>query len=314
MGDAPNMISWGAVRTIAVALASRTEKASDGDFDYERAVERAVDPLSRFTGIELPQGPPSGRQLRGQQGEWIDFNIDGFGALMEPVLKRAAAGSDNLTGPSGARRSRRRSGFSSDSSRPGSSGSTIRGRCSRERGRRARQGVLSRWEHSRGGGQDRGARGRSQALDRAARDDPRLAVRGLSLAARSPRRAPGEADLPLADRLGVRETIRRLSENMRTGGRSVELMMNRSQRESFDQMQATMSVIEATRTTSMHSVGRSLVPQYEHLKNRMARSRAHRPPFETAVFRITGLDVKLEQYRLGSASPKPSPEERAWRA
>jgi putative hydrolase len=49
----------------------------------------------------------------------------------------------------------------------------------------------------------------------------------------------------------------------------------------------------------MHNVGRSLVPQYEHLKNRMARSRAHRPPFETAVFRITGLDVKLEQYRLG---------------
>jgi uncharacterized protein (DUF2342 family) len=31
----------------------------------------------------------------------------------------------------------------------------------------------------------------------------------------------------------------------------------------------------------------------------MARSRAHRPPLETAVFRLTGLDVKLEQYRLG---------------
>ncbi|MBA3635396.1 MAG: zinc-dependent metalloprotease, partial [Rubrobacteraceae bacterium] len=35
------------------------------------------------------------------------------------------------------------------------------------------------------------------------------------------------------------------------------------------------------------------------LKERMARSRAHRPPLETAVFRLTGLDVKLEQYRLG---------------
>jgi uncharacterized protein (DUF2342 family) len=41
------------------------------------------------------------------------------------------------------------------------------------------------------------------------------------------------------------------------------------------------------------------VPNYEHLKERMARSRAHRPPLETAVFRLTGLDVKLEQYRLG---------------
>src|SRR3712207_8991689 len=31
----------------------------------------------------------------------------------------------------------------------------------------------------------------------------------------------------------------------------------------------------------------------------MPSSRARRPPFETAVFRLTGMDVKLEQYRLG---------------
>jgi coenzyme F420 biosynthesis associated uncharacterized protein len=104
---------------------------------------------------------------------------------------------------------------------------------------------------------------------------------------------------PLADRIGVRETLRRLSENMSTGARSVELMMNRPQREAFDQMQATMSVIEGYSDYVMHHVGRALVPQYEHLKARMARSRAHRPPLETAVFRLTGLDVKLEQYRLG---------------
>jgi coenzyme F420 biosynthesis associated uncharacterized protein len=104
---------------------------------------------------------------------------------------------------------------------------------------------------------------------------------------------------PLADRLGVRETVRRLSENLRTGGRSVELMMSQPQREAFDRMQATMSVIEGYSDYVMHHVGKGLVPHYEHLKTRMARSRAHRPPLETAIFRITGLDVKLEQYRLG---------------
>src|SRR5919202_5969878 len=104
---------------------------------------------------------------------------------------------------------------------------------------------------------------------------------------------------PLADRLGVRETVRRLSENLRTGGRSVELMMSRSQREAFDRMQATMSVIEGYSDYVMHHVGRGLVPHYEYLKSRMAKSRAHRPPLESAVFRLTGLDVKLEQYRLG---------------
>jgi len=76
-------------------------------------------------------------------------------------------------------------------------------------------------------------------------------------------------------------------------------VMNRPQREAFDRMQATMSVIEGYSDYVMHNVGRSLVPHYEHLKRRMDRSRAHRPPLETAIFRITGMDVKLEQYRLG---------------
>jgi coenzyme F420 biosynthesis associated uncharacterized protein len=79
----------------------------------------------------------------------------------------------------------------------------------------------------------------------------------------------------------------------------MELVMSPEQRVSFDRMQAAMSVIEGYSDFVMHNVGKGLVPHYEHLKERMSRSRAHRPPFETAVFRITGLDVKLEQYRLG---------------
>ncbi|MGH3086030.1 MAG: zinc-dependent metalloprotease, partial [Rubrobacteraceae bacterium] len=92
------MISWGAVRKIAVTLASRTERSPSSDFDYARAVSRTFDPLSRFTGIELPEGPPAGRQLKvAGRAEWIDFNIEGFGNLMEPVLKRAAEGAGDLT-------------------------------------------------------------------------------------------------------------------------------------------------------------------------------------------------------------------------
>jgi coenzyme F420 biosynthesis associated uncharacterized protein len=104
---------------------------------------------------------------------------------------------------------------------------------------------------------------------------------------------------PLAERLGALETVRRLTENLRTGGRSLELVMSRGQREAFDEMQSTMSVIEGYSDYVMHHVGRQLVPGYDHLKERMSRSRVHRPPLETAVFRITGLDMKLEQYRRG---------------
>ena len=50
------MISWGAARTCRdPRLPHRAGPA--GDFDYAGAVQNTIDPLSRFTGIELPQGP-----------------------------------------------------------------------------------------------------------------------------------------------------------------------------------------------------------------------------------------------------------------
>ncbi len=295
------MISWGAVRAIAVALASRTERAPARDFDYSRAVEETLGPLSEFTGIELPHGPLGGRRLRvAGRAEWIDFNIEGFGALMEPVLKRAASGADNLTWALG--------------------GATLT----------AQVGLLLGFLSARVLGQyDTGP---LLARERAAEPGQVFFLDGNIVSAAGRLGVPVDGlrlwivlhemthalqfegypwlraylgELleslisPLADRLGVRETVRRLSENLKTGGRSIELMMNRPQREAFDGMQATMSVIEGYSDYVMHHVGRGLVPHYEHLKGRMAKSRAHRPPLESAVFRLTGLDVKLEQYRLG---------------
>jgi coenzyme F420 biosynthesis associated uncharacterized protein len=295
------LISWGAVRTIAVALASRTERVPSRDFDYARAVERVLDPLSQFTGIELPHDSPAGRRLRvADRAEWIDFNIEGFGALMEPVLKRAAAGADNLTWAVG--------------------GVTLT----------AQVGLLLGFLSARVLGQyDTGP---LLARERAGEPGQVFFLDGNIVSAAGRIGVPVDglrlwivlhemthalqfegypwlrAHLgellerligPLAEHLGIREALRRLSGNLRSGGRSVELMMSPPQREAFDRMQATMSLIEGYSDYVMHYVGRGLVPQYEHLKARMARSRAHRPPLETAVFRITGLDVKLEQYRLG---------------
>ena len=295
------MISWGAARTIAVTLASRTERGPAGDFDYADAVRTTLDPLSQFTGIELPQGLPNGRQLRvADRAEWIDFNIEGFGHLMEPIVQRAAAGAGDLTWAIG--------------------GVTLT----------AQVGLLLGFLSSRVLGQyDTGpllTPGRDGEPGKVFFLDGNIAsaagrlgvpVDGLRLwivlhemthALQFEgypwlRRHLGELLesllSPLADRLGVRETLLRLSTNLKTGGRSVELLMSRSQRDSFDRMQATMSVIEGYSDYVMHHVGKGLVPHYEHLKGRMARSRSHRPPFETAVFRLTGLDVKLEQYKLG---------------
>jgi coenzyme F420 biosynthesis associated uncharacterized protein len=295
------MISWGVVRTIAVTLASRTERVPRGDFDYVGAIATTIDPLSGFTGIGLPQGPPGGRQLRvADRAEWIDFNIEGFGALMEPVVRRAAAGAGDFTWAVG--------------------GATLT----------AQVGLLLGFLSSRVLGQydtgpllspgRDGAPGKVFFLDGnivSAAGRLSVPVDGLRLwivlhEMTHALQFEGYPWLrrhlgglleglisPLAERLGVRETLGRISGNLKTGGRSVELMMSPQQRESFDRMQATMSVIEGYSDYVMHHVGKGLVPHYDHLKQRMARSRAHRPPFETAVFRLTGLDVKLEQYRLG---------------
>src|SRR4051812_37144355 len=101
-GGGFGVISWSVARTIAVALAARTESTSKParPFDYPAAVEQAFGPLAEFTGIRLP---PGGRPVRNaSRSEWIDFNIEGFGALLEPLLRRAAAGASDFTWAFGA--------------------------------------------------------------------------------------------------------------------------------------------------------------------------------------------------------------------
>jgi uncharacterized protein (DUF2342 family) len=250
------VISWNAARAIAVTLASRTERAPAGDFDYPAAVEETLRPLSDFAGIELPPGTDTARRLViADRTEWIDFNIEGFGALMEPVLKRAASGAGNVTWALG--------------------GATLTAQMGLLLGFLSSLWiVLHEMTHA-------------------------LQFEGYPWLRRHLGSLLESLVGPLSEKLGVGETVRRLSTNLRTGGRSMELVMSPEQRVSFDRMQAAMSVIEGYSDFVMHNVGKNLVPHYEHLKDRMARSRAHRPPFETAVFRLTGMDVKLEQYRLG---------------
>jgi coenzyme F420 biosynthesis associated uncharacterized protein len=297
------VISWAVARTIAVALATRTETASNASpFNYPAAVEEAFGPLTEFTGIRLPSARHPVRVAN--RAEWIDFNIKGFGTLLEPIIQRASTGASDFTWALG--------------------GATLT----------AQVGLLLGFLSARVLGQyDTGP----LVTDKATAREPgepgeiffldgnivsaagrlNVPVNGLRLwivlhettHALQFEGHPWLRDhlgglvegftAPLVEHLGVREALRRIAENLRTGGRSLELVMSRDQRDAFEKLQATMSVIEGYSDYVMHHVGRPLVPGYEHLKERMERSRMHRPPLETAIFRITGLDMKLEQYRLG---------------
>jgi putative hydrolase len=80
----------------------------------------------------------------------------------------------------------------------------------------------------------------------------------------------------------------------------MERLMNDEQRRLFRETQAVMSLLEGFSDYIMDEVGREIVPDVERISARFhERRHARRSPFERAVMRLTGLDVKLEQYAKG---------------
>lgn len=91
-------------------------------------------------------------------------------------------------------------------------------------------------------------------------------------------------------------------ERARTGeARSswIEHLMNEKQRELFNRMQTMMSVIEGYSNHVMNAVGRELLADYEPISRKFEYRQAHRSQAELFFAKLTGLDVKMEQYRLG---------------
>ncbi len=85
------------------------------------------------------------------------------------------------------------------------------------------------------------------------------------------------------------------------GGHWLERMMGEEQRRLFRETQAVMSLLEGFSDYVMDEVGRDLVPDVERISQRFHERRTNRTPFERAVLRITGMDLKMEQYRTGEA-------------
>jgi coenzyme F420 biosynthesis associated uncharacterized protein len=101
-----------------------------------------------------------------------------------------------------------------------------------------------------------------------------------------------------------REALRSLGRAIRGDGGDaehwMERLMNPEQRRLFRETQAVMSLLEGFSDYVMDEVGRDLVPGVERISAKFhERRNARRSPFERAVMRLTGMDVKLEQYAKG---------------
>ncbi len=83
------------------------------------------------------------------------------------------------------------------------------------------------------------------------------------------------------------------------GSSWIEHLMNEQQRTLFNRMQAMMSVIEGYSNHVMNAVGRELLDTYEPISRKFEHRLANRSQAELIFAKLTGLDVKMEQYRLG---------------
>ncbi len=96
------------------------------------------------------------------------------------------------------------------------------------------------------------------------------------------------------------DATRALGRALRGGdGHWLERLMSDEQRALFRETQAVMSLLEGFGDHVMDAVGQDLVPGVETISARFHARRTARTPMERAILRITGLDLKMEQYARG---------------
>jgi coenzyme F420 biosynthesis associated uncharacterized protein len=73
----------------------------------------------------------------------------------------------------------------------------------------------------------------------------------------------------------------------------------RSQWRAMSQIQATMSLLEGFSNVIMRVVGEGHLPFFQAVDDEFSRRSRQRGPAERAFFRLTGLELKMQQYVLG---------------
>jgi coenzyme F420 biosynthesis associated uncharacterized protein len=85
----------------------------------------------------------------------------------------------------------------------------------------------------------------------------------------------------------------------RGAGHWLERMMSPKQLEVFQRTQALMALLEGYSNHVMNAAGERLLPGFAQIHDRFERRNAARGALERAIMRLTGLDLKMEQYQAG---------------
>lgn len=102
---------------------------------------------------------------------------------------------------------------------------------------------------------------------------------------------------------GLKVFAKRVQSNRNTEseGGWIAAFMDDEQRALFSEMQALMCVIEGYSNHVMNAVGRDLLENYEMISRKFEERQKQRSQADQMFAKLTGLDVKMEQYRQGEA-------------
>jgi len=82
-------------------------------------------------------------------------------------------------------------------------------------------------------------------------------------------------------------------------GHWIERILTPGQRETFNRTQALMSLLEGYSNHVMNAAGAQILPGFAELHDKFERRAERRGALERAIMRLTGLDLKMEQYAAG---------------
>jgi coenzyme F420 biosynthesis associated uncharacterized protein len=97
----------------------------------------------------------------------------------------------------------------------------------------------------------------------------------------------------------VMTIVSRFVTNLRSGHNVINALMSPPQRELMSRLQALMSLAEGYSNHVMNAVGRDLLPNFELIHHRVEQRQRQRSQIEHEFLQITGLSLKMEQYRFG---------------
>ena len=93
--------------------------------------------------------------------------------------------------------------------------------------------------------------------------------------------------------------IARTLDNLRSGRSLMESVMSPRQRKYMGQLQALMCLLEGYSNHVMNEVGKKTMPHFDKIRKQVEGRKAEKSKIEQLFLKLTGLSVKMEQYRLG---------------